>query len=120
MVPEDLNRDIERVGKELNLDTNLTKLSSPHTESPIPTDQVYTDAVELSERNHVCRPCLDQQETSQQFGLNLLSRDGDCKGAEIEETLDMELANLQAMIPMMLTQMIVMMSLSQKLSLDKL
>ena len=96
MVPEDLNRDVERVGKELNLDTNLIKLSSPHTESPIPTDQVYTDAVELSERNHVCRPCLDQQETSQQFGLNLLSRDSDCKGAEIEETLDMELANLQA------------------------
>ena len=46
MVPEDLNRDVERVGKELNIDT---KLSSPHTESPIPTDQVYTDAVELSE-----------------------------------------------------------------------
>ena len=39
--------------KELNMDT---KLSSPHTESPIPTDQVYTDAVELSERDHVCRP----------------------------------------------------------------
>ena len=93
MVPEDLNRDVERVGKELNMDT---KLSSPHTESPIPTDQVYTDAVELSERDHVCRPCLDQQETSQHFGLNLQSRDGDCKGAEIEVTLDMELANLQA------------------------
>ena len=45
MVPEDLNRDVERVGKELNMDT---KLSSPHTESPIPTDQVYTDAVKLS------------------------------------------------------------------------
>ena len=44
----------------------------------------------------MCRPCLDQQETSQHFGLNLQRRDGDCKGAEIEETLDMELANLQA------------------------
>ena len=39
---------------------------------------------------------LDQQETSQHFGLNLQCRDGDCKGAKIEETLDMELANLQA------------------------
>ena len=35
MVPRDLNRDVERVEKELYSDT---KLSSPHTESPIPTD----------------------------------------------------------------------------------
>ena len=35
---------------------------------------------------------LDQQETSQHFSLNLQCRDGDCKGAKIEETLDMELA----------------------------
>ena len=41
MVPEDLNRDVERVENELNSDT---KLSSSHTGSPIPTDQVFTDA----------------------------------------------------------------------------
>ena len=42
------------------------------------------------------RPCLNQQETCQQFGPNLQSRDVDCKGAEIEEILDMELADFQA------------------------
>ena len=52
--------------------------------------------VELSESDHVCRPCLDHQDTSQHIGLNLQSRDIDCNGAEIENTLDMELANFQA------------------------
>ena len=90
MVPEDLNRDVERVEKELNSET---KPSSSHTESPTPADQVFTDAMELSERDHVHRPCLNQQETSQHFCLNLKSGDVDCKGAEIEETLEMELAD---------------------------